>query len=103
MRSKLFFPVLISIIMLIASFTFTSCDDFFEEVATTTTYYFYNNSSYSVTISGSGWAYGSTTIAPGKSDSGEFGNLSLSDLTYSPSNYVSVTQSGTSFYFRDKY
>ena len=102
MRNKLFFLVLISIIMLMVSFTFTSCDDFLEEVATTTTYYFYNYSSYTVTITGSGWAYGSTTIAPGGNDSGKFGNLSLSDLQYSPADKVSVTQSDTAFYFRNK-
>ncbi|MDR2922100.1 MAG: hypothetical protein LBU85_02015 [Treponema sp.] len=89
---------------LTVSFTFTSCDELFEEIATTTTYYFYNYSSRTVAIfaNGKGWASGSVTLLPGQSTSGEFGSLSLQELYYTPSNYVSVSLSGTSFSFWDK-
>ncbi|MGP1415077.1 MAG: hypothetical protein ACTTJ6_03960 [Treponema sp.] len=63
-------------------------------------YYFYNYSSYTVTLSD---ATGKATLSPGGSYTARFNSKqTIYSVSYSPSDKVKVSQSGTSFTFRDR-
>ena len=63
-------------------------------------YSFYNRSSYTITL----WdATGSRSISPGGSTTARFNkDITVHSIVYSPSNLVAVSQSGASFYFKDR-
>jgi 3-deoxy-D-arabino-heptulosonate 7-phosphate (DAHP) synthase len=62
------------------------------------TFYFVNNSGYSVHLTTTtGFTY---DLSPGETAYGNFNAwINVNNVTYSPSNYVSVSQSGDTFTF----
>jgi hypothetical protein len=113
MKRNIFMFLGIIAIAVVIGFTLAGCESVGEALFTGTTNYvgatteqgmiytFYNNSSsYSVTLSDD---TGSHTLAPGDNFSARFNrSASIYNVDYSPIGQVSVSQSGSTFTFRNK-
>ena len=115
MKKKVFIRVVLLLMVEFVVLTFVGCDTLLEVLAGTSSsssndyssssesglyYNFYNYSSYTVTLTD---ATGEVTLYSGGSCSANFKReATIYNVYYSPSDKVKVSQSGTTFTFRDR-